>query len=390
VVDEPAVGQKYRLLKRHLDERSLRVWAAAEASVEGRGGVTAVARATGIARSTLHRGVVDLEAEPLERRRVRRPGAGRKRLSESDPKLLEDLERLADDDARGDPMRVLQWTSKSHSHLAGALRELGHELSVRSVAPLLRRLGFSLQANVKTLEGSQHPDRDAQFRYINERVGEALAAEQPAISVDTKKKELVGNYKNGGRELARKGQPVKVNGHDFPDKQLGKAAPYGVLDLKANEALVSVGVSADTAQFSLASIRAWWQQLGKQRYPDAKRLTITADCGGSNGNRPRLWKVELQQLADDTGLEINVLHYPAGTSKCNRIEHRLFSAIAVNWRGKPLLSHQVIIDLIAATTNSSGLKVYARLDPATYQKGIKVTAKQLAAVNLTRHAFHGE
>ena len=347
--------------------------------------------ATGIARSRIHRGLVDLEGEPLERGRVRRPGAGRKRLTETDPALLEDLDRLADDDARGDPERLLRWVSKSHEHLAGALRRLGHKLSVRSIPPLLRRLGFSLQANVKAHEGKQHPDRDAQFRYINERVGAALAAEQPAISVDTKKKELVGNYKNSGRELARKGQPVKVNGHDFPDKQLGKAIPYGVLDLNANEALVSVGVSADTAQFSVASIRAWWQQLGKQRYPDAKRLTITADCGGSNGNRPRLWKLELQQLADDTGLEIEVCHFPPGTSKWNRIEHRLFSFVAINWRGKPLISHQVIIDLIAATTTNTGLKVYARLDPATYQKGIKVTDQAARRRQpRPRHAFHGD
>jgi hypothetical protein len=350
----------------------------------------AVFRATGIAESRIRRGVGDLNAEPLARGRVRRLGAGRKRLTAEDPTLLRDLDRLADAESRGDPEQPLRWVSRSHSHLVGALRGLGHRLSVRSLPLLLCQVGFSLQANVKTREGKQHPDRDAQFRYLNERVSGALGASEPVISVDAKKKELVGSYKDGGRELARKGEPVKVSGHDFPDKELGKVTPYGVLDVGANEGFVSVGISADTAHFAVNSVRAWWEQLGHQRYPDAKRLTITADCGGSNGNRRRLWKTELQQFADDTGLQIDVLHFPPATSKWNKVEHRLFSFISINWRGKPLISHQVIIDLIAATTTSTGLKVYARLDPNIYQKGIEVTDKQLAAVHLEGHAFHPE
>jgi hypothetical protein len=391
VVEEDLVGAKFGLLAPHLDERVTRLWAASEAISLGYGGIAAVVRATGIAASTISRGIVDLRAgDVLETGRVRRPGGGRRRLAESDPALLEDLERLADDEERGDPERPLRWCSKSQRRLAEGLRGLGHQICARSVAPLLLVLGWSLQANAKTREGRQHPDRDAQFRYINGQVAGALADGQPAISVDTKKKELVGDFKNAGRELRPKGSPAKVRTHDFKDKQLGKVAPYGVYDLANDEGFVSVGVSNDTAQFSVASIRAWFQQLGRGRFPTARGVLITADCGGSNGNRTRLWKVELQKLADQIGLPITVCHFPPGTSKWNRIEHRLFSHISMNWRGKPLISHQVIISLIAATTTRTGLKVHARLDHTNYPKGIRVSDQELAAVQLTGHSFHPE
>jgi len=391
VVDVEAIGAKFRLLAGQLDERGLRLWAAAEAESQGRGGTAAVARATGIAPSTIRRGRGELASgfSPGPGR-VRRPGAGRKPLTEKDPTLLADLERLVDGDSRGDPERPLRWTAKSLRNLAGELRGQGHEISARSVAPLLRRLGYSLQANAKTREGARHPDRDAQFRHINATVTTALAAGQPAISVDTKKKELVGDFKNAGRELRRKGQPEQVRSHDFRDPELGKAAPYGVYDLADDVGWVNVGIDNDTAQFAVESIRGWWQQLGSQRYPHASSLTITADCGGSNGNRLRLWKTELQALADETRLTITVCHFPPGTSKWNKIEHRLFSFISINWRAKPLVSRQTIVSLIAATTTRTGLTVHARLDERTYPKGIKISDAQLATVNLTRDTFHPE
>ncbi len=391
MVDADVVGAKFGLLGPHLDERVTRLWAATEAQALGYGGIEAVARATGIAASRIRRGQGDLAGgEVLEAGRVRRPGGGRQRLVDADPKLLADLERLADDGERGDPERPLRWCSKSQRRLADGLRALGHAVSQRSVGPLLRGLGWSLQANAKTREGRQHPDRDAQFGYINDQVAGALADKQPVISVDTKKKELVGDFKNAGRELRPKGSPTRVRVHDFKDKQLGKVAPFGVYDLKHDEGFVSVGISHDTAQFSVASILAWWQQLGRERFPAAVGLLITADCGGSNANRSRLWKVELQKLADLIGMPITVCHFPPGTSKWNRIEHRLFSHISMNWRGKPLISHQVIISLIAATTTRSGLKVHARIDDHEYPKGIKVSDAELAAVNLTGHHFHPE
>ena len=321
---------------------------------------------------------------------MRRPGAGRKRLTETDPTLLADLERLVDGESRGDPEQPLRWTAKSLRNLAGELRAQGHQISARSVAPLLRQLGYSLQANAKTREGASHPDRDAQFRQINATVKAALEAGQPAISVDTKKKELVGDFKNAGRELRPRGSPEQVRTHDFRDSELGKAAPYGVYDLADDVGWVNVGIDNDTAQFAVASIRGWWQQLGSQRYPQATTLTITADCGGSNGNRTRLWKTELQQLADQTGLVIRVCHFPPGTSKWNKIEHRLFSFISSNWRGKPLVSRQTIVSLIAATTTRTGLTVHARLDERSYPKGIKISDAELAAVNLTGDPFHPE
>jgi transposase len=391
VIDEVAIGERYRALAGEFDERRRRVWAAAEARSHGRGGVAAVARATGMSATTIYKGLRELESgETLEPGRVRRPGGGRKALSETDPALLVELERLVSEDDRGDPQSPLRWTAKSVRNLADALLGLGHQAHFTTVAKLLRELGYSLQANSKTREGASHPDRDAQFRHISQTVKAALDAGQPAISVDAKKREVVGDFKAVGRELAPKGRPVQVRTHDFKDKKLGHAIPYGVLDLTRDEGWVNVGIDANTAQFAAASIQGWWEHLGRQRYPQATTLTITADCGGSNGNRLRLWKAELQRLADDTGLRIQVCHFPPGTSKWNKIEHRLFSFISQNWRGKPLLSHEVIINLIAATSTRTGLKVYARLDERPYPKKLVVTDEQLAAVNLQGHQFHPE
>jgi Rhodopirellula transposase DDE domain len=391
VADETAIGEKFRALAGELNERQRRLWAASEARVAGRGGIAATARATGISVPTIRKGIAELQAgERLEPGRVRRPGGGRKRLTDGDATLLEDLERLVDADSRGDPESLLRWTSKSVRHLAEGLRELGHEAHFTTVAQLLRALGYSLQANVKTREGRQHPDRDAQFRHINAVAKRAVERGQPVISVDTKKKELVGDFKNAGREWRPKGEPELVRVHDFKDKQLGKAIPHGIYDLRTDEGWVTVGIDHDTAQFAVNSIRSWWEHLGQPRYPNATRLQITADCGGSNGNRTKLWKVELQKLADDTELEIAVCHFPPGTSKWNRIEHRLFSFITINWRGKPLTSLETIINLIGATKTSSGLEVYARLDDGTYPDKINVPDTEIKAVNLHGDKFHPE
>ena len=373
-----------------LNERSRRRWAAAEARSAGRGGIAAVVRATGIAESTVRRGLKELEHEELEAGRVRRRGAGRPSVLERDPELDKDLDRLIDPVTRGDPESPLRWTSKSGAKLAQALREMGHDVVDRTVLRLLRAKGYSLQANAKTREGAQHPDRDAQFAHINQTVAAAIASGQPAISIDSKKRELVGDFKAVGREFEPKGRPVEVRTHDFKDKDLGHAIPFGVYDLASDEGWVNVGIDANTAEFAVNSILGWWQQLGKQRYPHAKSLTITADCGGANSNRVRLWKTELQRLADETGLEIIVCHFPPGTSKWNKVEHRLFSFMSLNWRGKPLESHEVIINLIAATTTTTGLKVYAQLDKRQYPTKLEVTDDQLAAVNITRHSFHGD
>ena len=328
MVDERLIGERFRALAPELSERGRRIWAASEARAIGRGGIAAVARASGIAPNTISKGIREIEAdERLEAGRVRRPGAGRKPISQTDPELIEALEALVAEDCRGDPMQVLLWTSRSVRNLAGELRERGHVAHYTTVAALLRSLGYSLQSNRKTLEGAQHPDRDAQFRHINERVGRAIATGQPAISIDTKKKELVGEFANSGREWRAKGQPVKTLTHDFPSDAKGKAIPFGVYDIAANEGYVNVGITAETAQLAVASIRAWWEDLGRKRYRDATALQITADCGGGNGNRTRLWKLELQKLADATGLQICVCHFPPGTSKWNKIEHRLFCHI---------------------------------------------------------------
>jgi transposase len=389
MIDESAIRLRYEALQPVLDEPGRRRLAAAEARAAGYGGVTAVARITGIARSTIRRGIVELcDAVTLPAGRKRRPGAGRKPLTVTDTSLLDDLRGLVEPATRGDPQAPLLWTAKSLRNLAAGLRELGHRVSHSSVRTLLQRLGYSLQANRKTREGASHPDRDAQFAYINDQVKAALAAGEPVISVDTKKKELVGDFKNGGREWRPQGQPEAVRVHDFLIPELGRAVPYGVYDIGENAGWVSVGVDHDTASFAVNAIRRWWQLMGSARYPDAKHLTITADGGGSNGAKLRLWKVELQKLADELALAITVCHLPPGTSKWNRIEHRLFSFISQNWRGKPLISHQVIVQLIAATTTTTGLQVRSEIDPNTYTAGTKVADAELERVNLRRHGFH--
>jgi hypothetical protein len=391
MIDEAAIRLRYEALGPVLDELGRRRFAAAEAQTAGHGGVSVVARITGIARSTIGRGLAELRnavAPPAER--VRRPGGGRKPLVTKDPTLVEDLRQLVEPATRGDPQAPLKWTAKSLRNLTEELRALGHHISHNTVGTLLRGLDYSLQANRKTREGSHHPDRDAQFGYINEQVKQALATGAPAISVDTKKKELVGDFKNNGREWRPQGQPEPVRVHDFLIPELGRAVPYGVYDIGDNAGWVSVGIDHDTASFAVNAIRRWWQMMGRERYPNAKNLTITADCGGSNGARLRLWKLELQRLADELGLTITVCHLPPGTSKWNKIEHRLFSFITQNWRGRPLVSHQVIVQLIAATTTKAGLKVHCEIDPNTYPAGVKIGDTEIARVNLRRHDFHGD
>jgi Rhodopirellula transposase DDE domain len=391
VVDEAAIGEKFRALAGELNERQRRLWAASEARAAGRGGIAAASRATGMAVDPIRKGIAELESgERLGAGRVRRGGGGRKRLTEIDPTLLGDLESLVDEDCPGDPESLLRWTAKSVRQLAAGLRQMGHGVEYVTVAKLLRGLGYSLQANVKTREGAQHPDRDAQFRHINRVAQRAVRAGEPVISVDTKKKELVGDFHNAGREWRPRGEPELVRVHDFKDAELGKAIPYGVYDISADQGWVNVGIDHDTAQFAVNSIRSWWEHLGQPRYPHATRIQITADCGGSNGNRTRLWKVELQKLADDTELEIAVCHLPPGTSKWNKIEHRLFSFITMNWRGKPLISLETIINLIGATTTRTGLEVYARLDDRTYPDKVRVSDAELKAVNLRGDRFHPE
>ena len=357
----------------------------------GPGGVSAVTRATGIARSTIRRGLDELaEGDAPAGECVRRTGGGRKPLSATDASLIDDLRSLVEPDTRGDPQSPLLWTCKSLRKLSQSLRDMGHRIGRTVVGELLYKLDYRLQANRKTREGASHPDRDAQFHYINDQVKAALAAGEPAISVDTKKKELVGDFKNGGREWRPKSSPEHVRVHDFVIPGLGRAVPYGVYDITDNVGWVSVGIDRDTAAFAANAIRSWWQLMGRERYPTAKSLLITADGGGSNGSRVRLWKVALQKLADELRIPITVCHLPPGTSKWNKIEHRLFSFITQNWRGKPLVSHQVIVELIGATTTNAGLKVRCQLDPNTYQAGLKVSDAELEAVNLTRHDFHGE
>jgi transposase len=393
MIDEKAIRLRYAALAAVLDERGRRRFASAEALAAGRGGVSAVSKITGIARSTIDRGLAELRDEGdsvSSSRRVRRAGGGRKRAVEKDPTLLGDLKRLVEPTTRGDPMTPLLWTAKSLRNLAAGLTELGHCVCHNVVAGLLRELGYSLQSNRKTLEGASHPDRDAQFRYINDQVKSALAAEQPVISVDTKKKELVGDFKNAGREYRPNGRPEDVRVHDFLIPELGRASPYGVYDIADNAGWVSVGVDHDTASFAVNSIRRWWQIMGHERYPTAKTLLITADGGGSNGSRVRLWKRELQSLANELEIEITVCHLPPGTSKWNKIEHRLFSFITQNWRGRPLISYQTIVQLIAATTTETGLKVQSEIDANTYPKGVKVDDEEMAALSIRRHDFHGD
>ncbi|WP_030582805.1 ISAzo13 family transposase [Streptomyces anulatus] len=381
---------KFAVLFPHLDERQRRLLMAAEARVLGHGGVRAVALAAEVSETTVRKGVFELEAgeEPLGR--VRREGGGRKRVAELDPGLRPALLALVEPDVRGDPMSPLRWTVKSTRALARELTRAGHRVSADTVADLLREEGFSLQANAKTLEGSQHVDRGAQFRHLNEQAREHRDAGQPVISVDTKKKELVGAFKNEGRQWRPAGDPVQVNMHDFADPKLGKAIPYGVYDLAANTGWVNVGTDHDTAAFAVESVRRWWHGQGHAAYPEATRLLITADAGGSNGYRTRAWKLELARLAAETGLTITVCHLPPGTSKWNKIEHRLFSHITMNWRGRPLTSHEVIVQSIAATTTRTGLRVHAELDTSTYPTGVQIGDAQMAALPLTRHGFHGD
>jgi len=389
---DTGLARKFGFLARVLDERTRRLVAAAEAEALGFGGVTAVARATGLSRGTVIRGIAELRVapKPVTGRRIRRPGAGRKKTVEQDATLKRDLESLVEPVTRGDPESSLRWTCKSVRQLAAELGRMGHRTSHRMVAQLLHEMDYSLQGNRKTLEGSSHPDRDAQFHHISDKSRAFQAERQPVISVDTKKKELVGDFKNSGKELRPKGDPEKVRVHDFVIPELGRAAPYGVYDVAQNAGWVSVGMDHDTAAFAVQSIRRWWESMGAKAYPEARKLLITADSGGSNGARVRLWKLELQKLADETGLEISVCHLPPGTSKWNKIEHRLFSFISQNWRGKPLVSHQVIVNLIAATTTRTGLRVRAELDPGKYPQGIKVSKKAVNEIRLERDPFHGE
>ena len=373
-----------------LDERSRRLWAAAEARSLGYGGQSLVARVTGLARSTLHLGLRDLASGEGADGRVRRPGGGRKPLTHHQPGLLAALEALVEPTSRGDPESPLRWACKSTRRLEAELRCQGFAVGRQVVSELLTELDYSLQANRKTREGADHPDRDAQFGYLNARVRDFRRRGQPAVSVDTKKKELVGDFKNGGREWRPAGEPEPVRVHDFLDPALGKAIPYGVYDLAANQGWVSVGVDHDTAEFAAAAIRKWWGRMGRPLYPRAGALLITADGGGSNGYRNRLWKVALQRLADELGLRVAVCHYPPGTSKWNKIEHRMFSQIAINWRGRPLTSPEVIVSLIGATATRTGLRIEAEVDPNPYPAGIKVPDEQLAAVRIRRARFHGE
>jgi len=392
-MDASGVGIKRRFetLRPVLDERSRRLLVAAESLAIGRGGISLVWRATGVSRQVIRQGVAELQQSPVRREgRIRRPGGGRKRMVDKHPRLAEEIEGLVEPLTRGDPESPLRWTSKSVRRLAEELGAKGYRVSYPVVAELLHELGYSLQANRKTKEGDQHPDRNAQFEYISKKVQRFMAAQQPVISVDTKKKELVGDFKNGGQEWRPQGQPEKVRVHDFIIRQLGKATPYGIYDLAHNTGWVSVGVDHDTATFAVESIRRWWYTMGRPLYPRASRLLITADAGGSNGARIRLWKVELQKLANETGLRICVCHFPPGTSKWNKIEHRLFSFISQNWRGKPLTSLEVIVSLIAATTTRTGLKVHSELNTNAYPTGVRVSKAEMASVHLRPDKFHGD
>jgi len=386
------VRKKFEHMAGVLDERGRRVWAAVEAEALGYGGQSIVAKATGLSRTTLHSEGLEKAQDPPanHRNRIRKEGGGRKKLTQQEPKLLSALEALVEPTTRGDPESALRWTCRSTRQLAAALKAQGYRIGHQTVASLLDDLGYSLQGNQKTTEGSSHPDRDAQFKYIQRRVEEFQSRGQPVVSVDTKKKEHVGDFKNNGKEWRPKGNPERVRVYDFVDKTLGKANPYGVYDTTANVGWVSVGVDHDTAEFAVETLRRWWEKMGLSQYPVATELLVTADGGGSNGTRVRLWKVALQRLADQTGLRISVCHFPPGTSKWNKIEHRMFSYISLNWRGKPLISHEVIVNLIAGTTTRTGLKIQAELDTNVYPKGIQVTDKELEKVQIQKADFHGE
>lgn len=387
-----AIKTKYEYFSPYLNEKTRRIWAAIEAQILGRGGVSQVSLATGLSRTTIYVGLKELENQnqSANREQIRCPGGGRKLLEEIDLTLVKDLQSLVEPTTLGSPESPLRWTSKSGAKLASELQRMGHKVSSRTVHSLLNWLGYSLQANRKTLAGSSHQDRDAQFLYINQQVEQFQNLGQPAISVDTKKKELIGEFKNPGQEWQPQQEPVEVRIHDFVDPKLGKAIPYGIYDLTLNQGWVSVGIDHDTAEFAVESIRHWWLKMGQPLYPDSKHLLLTSDCGGSNGYRTKLWKLRLQDLADETGLTIHVSHFPPGTSKWNKIEHRMFCHITTNWRGKPLTSLQVVINLITHTTTNNGLEIQAMLDENLYPTGIEVSPEDLNAIAIERHAFHGE
>lgn len=393
---EAIIQKKYEQLTPYFNEASLRTWAAAEALSLGHGGISSVSRATGISRTTIHAGIAELEhphpssSSLSNQPKIRQSGGGRKPLTDTDPTLLSDLKYLVDPVTRGDPESPLCWTSKSAAKLTKELQDKGHQISPRTVCTLLDELGYSLQANRKTQEGKEHPDRDAQFQYIADTVTTFQRCHQPVISVDAKKKELVGNYKNEGRDWQPKKTPIQTKAHDFMDKKLGKVIPYGVYDITQNQGWVSVGIDHNTAQFAVATIRQWWSCMGQALYPDAQELMITADCGGSNSYRAKLWKWELQQLANVSDLTLHICHFPPGTSKWNKIEHRLFSQITENWRSRPLVSREVVVNLIANTKTTTGLKVNAVLDEGNYPTGIQVSDEQFNSISIERNSFHGE
>jgi hypothetical protein len=390
MIDRSVIRARFTAVERGLNERSRRLLAAAEAKTAGYGGITAASRATGVARSTIGRGLKDLAAPGSLSGEVRRPGGGGPTLTDKDPALLENLRQLVEPATMGDPMRPLMWVSKSHAKLAAALRDMGHKIADSSIPKLLGLLKYRRQVNRKTLEGSHNPDRNAQFEHINAAVIMTQAAGQPVISIDTKKKELIGSFKNSGSDYRQEGCPDEVNVHDFVDKDLGKISPYGVYDIAANTGYVNVGIDNDTAQFAVHSIRRWWDVIGRDRYPDMNQLMITADGGGSNGSRVRLFKVELQNLADETGLPLQVCHYPPGTSKWNKIEHRLFCHITQTWRGRPLTNRETVVELIASTTTRTGLSVRCELDTHDYPKGIKVSDAEMMTLNIKGDTFHPE
>lgn len=387
--DVLAYKQKYDAIKSCLNEKGRRLWVAVEAKDYGYGGVTVLSEATEISRTTIHKGLKELN-QPINKERVRAKGGGRKKLTEIYPGLLQSLDKLVEPTSKGDPENPLRWTSKSTRKLSEELAKQNYDISPTSTGQLLQELGYSLQANKKSLERGSHPDRNKQFELINDRVKVLQEASAPCLSVDTKKKENIGNYKNNGKEFQPKGRPLEVNGHDFPNKKLGKVIPYGIYDIGRNSGWVAVGISADTAQFAVNTIRSWWYSSGKKQYKNASTILITADCGGSNGYRLRLWKVELQKLATEIGVTIEVHHFPPGTSKWNKIEHRLFSYISKNWRGKPLINRETVVNLIGNTKTKTGLTVSATLDQNNYQKGIKVSDEELAEVKLVPDQFHPE
>ena len=382
--------KKYKMVSAHLNERTRRIWAATEAKMLGYGGVSILSEVTGLSRTTIHTGLKDLNQKSIDVDKVRKTGGGRKKITETDQTILTDLEAILEPATRGDPESALRWTCKSTRKLAGELNKKRYRVSDRKICDLLSELGYSLQANRKTNEGNSHPDRDDQFLYIYKKVKNFQKAQQPIISVDTKKKEIIGNYKNQGQEWRPKENPLDVNTYDFPDKEIQKASPYGVYDITKNEGWVSVGISHDTAEFAVATIKKWWLKMGKKRYPKAKKILITSDCGGSNNRRSRLWKLELQKLADQLKINIHVSHFPPGTSKWNHIEHKMFSYISINWRGQPLTTYNVVVNLISNTKTNSGLEIRAELDERKYKKGIKISDEDFENLNLKKCEFHGE